>query len=224
MSYHRLFCCHSSRTQKLLPGHWNASKDACFWFLSDILVPSIFRHCQDYPSAEAVTANHCSEAFLFLELNPFSFLRSRLASPRLRLALSHTAGLPFSAPCAFPSSLNRRFLPFHFNFSTQPPVYYCKQLFCLLDGTGHPLASGVKAGGTEELWGHMATLRSLLYWLSAVAFSLLRFLHSPSTALTRHCINSTHVLFLFYDEYKLAISTATKDGRCSWIHQLVEND
>ncbi|EOB00147.1 hypothetical protein Anapl_06904 [Anas platyrhynchos] len=31
-------------------------------------------------------------------------------------------------------------------------------------------------------------------------------------ALTRHCINSTHVLFLFYDEYKLAISTATKDG------------
>lgn len=164
-------------------------------------------------TVEAVTANHCPEAFLVLEQNPFSFF-----------ALRHTAGLPFSAPCAFPSSLNRRFLPFHFNFSTQSPVYYCKQLFCLLDGTGHPLASGLKAGGTEELWGHMATLRSFLYWLSAVAFSLLRFLHSPSTALTRHCTNSPHVLFLFYDEYKLAISTATKDGRCSWIHQLVEND
>lgn len=28
-------------------------------------------------------------------------------------------------------------------------IQYCKQLFCLLDGTGHPLAQGFRRGGIE---------------------------------------------------------------------------
>lgn len=204
------------------PGSLQCLRGCPFRLQSDVLVLSIFRGTdRTTPPEGRWLQTSVEELPVFSGLNPYWFWRSRLASPRIHFAFRHTPYTGVLGPVCLAWLLEWQVFASCFNFSAQlyPSVYYCKQLVCLLGGTGHPLAPGLKAGGTEELQGHMATLWSLLYLLSAMAFSLLRLPHCSPAALVCHYNNSTHVLFLLYDEYNLTISTTTKHWSCFWTHR-----
>lgn len=124
-------------------GHYDASEVACFssnllfWSSAFLVALSGLCHWRD---------NNCTPL-----LRNFTFIAKLIlfliSSPRLHFDTQELSALHVSL-----CSLNYSFSLFVSTFPSQlhPSVQYCKQLFCLLDGTGHPPALGPKAGGTEE--------------------------------------------------------------------------
>lgn len=190
----------SDTIQAQFPGSLQCLTRCLPQFQTHILALSIFRGAvRSTPlqrqwvqtSARKLCLNLC------LEVNHYLILRSRL--PLALTLLSDTSPkLALSALYILLRSLNCSFLLFMWDFLPSFPHRFATVNNSLPARWHWPSAAlRRKAGGTEEPWGHRATLWSLFCLLSAMAFSLLRWLHSSHTALACHYNNSIHVLFLF---------------------------